>query len=158
MKGWKKMKKRIMKAVALFSLAMMIITFSASASAETNLASTYTTPASYERDEYNLYTSYGHFTVPGGTVIGKNVSSTSSSTLKATYTRAAQAALTTIHNNPHLSGFDCDPNGVDGLFGDNTRNAVISFQTTIRAYLDSNVSVDGDVGSQTWYWLEWATI
>ncbi|MDO4567153.1 MAG: peptidoglycan-binding domain-containing protein [Oscillospiraceae bacterium] len=53
-----------------------------------------------------------------------------------------QRLLTLYHeDNPTVS---CDPLGVDGIFGDNTYNAVIAFQT------HKGLSVDGVVGGATW--------
>ena len=59
---------------------------------------------------------------------------------------AAQVALTKIY--AYHTYMNCDPGGVDGLFGALTEAAVYHFQTY------ESISSDGIVGPQTWYYLE----
>ena len=53
-------------------------------------------------------------------------------------------AIITLQNLLIKKGYNCGNSGADGIFGDNTYNAVISFQK------DYNLSCDGIVGIATW--------
>jgi hypothetical protein len=47
-------------------------------------------------------------------------------------------------------GWDCDPVDIDDIRGNMTRTAVESFQAAYNEFFDQSISVDGDVGKQTW--------
>ncbi len=47
-------------------------------------------------------------------------------------------------------GWPCNPQGIDGDHGSNTDAAVEAFQRLSAAEFDRDLSVDGDVGEQTW--------
>ncbi|MEX1363335.1 MAG: OmpA family protein [Nannocystaceae bacterium] len=49
-----------------------------------------------------------------------------------------------------LWGWPCDPEGIDGAHGSRTDAAVEAFQELAGAELEQDISVDGDVGPQTW--------
>jgi len=49
-----------------------------------------------------------------------------------------------------LWGWPCNPQGIDGQHGSNTDAAVEAFQRLAAAEFDRDISVDGDVGEQTW--------
>lgn len=53
-------------------------------------------------------------------------------------------AIISLQNLLIKKGYNCGNSGADGIFGDNTYNAVISFQK------DHNLFVDGIVGIATW--------
>ena len=51
-------------------------------------------------------------------------------------------AVKTLQAKLNALGYDCGT--VDGVFGNNTYNAVVKFQTAM------GIGVDGVVGAQTW--------
>ena len=83
---------------------------------------------------YPLSTSFGYFEIPYGTVVGYGNQN------RAYDVRGTQAALTDIHND---FGINCDPYGVDGLFGGNTYNAIYNFQVA------TGLTPDGYAGHYT---------
>lgn len=122
--------KKALILTAVIMCSVLILSFSAApAYAE------HATPNGSTSIGYHLYTDDGYYYVPMDTVVGYG------NTVSGDYVRAAQAALTYIHNHYYVS---CDPQGIDGSFGPNTYNAVRAYQ----AY--EGITVDGYVGNDTW--------
>ncbi|MGA2263731.1 MAG: OmpA family protein, partial [Acidobacteriota bacterium] len=47
-------------------------------------------------------------------------------------------------------GWDCNPQGVDNVNGDNTKKAVKNFQERYNQEFDANIATDGKAGHDTW--------
>lgn len=136
--------KKIRFVISLV-LAMVTIAalFSFSAAADNDVVQS--TITDYYRPQYYLYTSYGYFVIEANTVVGYN------NITVGEPVKAVQAGLTDV--NAARPEYDCDPKGVDSLFGANTYNAIYKFQRAIHAVFPE-VAVDGYAGNQTWYFLE----
>ncbi len=129
------MKKKLVALLLVLTMALCL--FPASAFADNGTispASTTVASTIYFRDaNHKLYP------VKTATL----VSSTTNSTYTG-YVIVIQEVLYRLYLSTGNTNFN--PQGVDGVFGNNTRLAVVSFQV---AYLGANEG-DGVVGSKTW--------
>lgn len=130
---------------------LFVALFTASAHAEEygNVSNERLTPTSSNVYVMHTRNSYGRdFLVPSGTVVGRG------NIISGEYVYAVQAALTEANGVVELS---CDPYGIDGLFGDNTYNAIYNFQYGMVNRFNIFMSIDGYAGDQTWAQLQYWT-
>lgn len=83
---------------------------------------------------------YGTWKVTGGTVVGYN------NTTSGDPVKAVQSGLTFVND---YSSANCNPDGIDGLFGEKTYWAIHHFQQYV------SITADGYAGNETWWYLEY---
>lgn len=52
--------------------------------------------------------------------------------------------------NREYPAMDCDPEGIDGIIGSKTRQAIRNFQTNFEPQFGRRIGIDGVVGPETW--------
>ena len=85
-------------------------------------------------NEYRFDTVYGLYEIPRGVVVDWAHSANPSNPIQyAYYVEGTQAALTQIsEENP----INCNPNGIDGIYGNRTYTAIYNFQDYEGLYKD----------------------
>lgn len=136
------MKKKLVALLLVLTMALCL--FPASAFAD-DLQTQSTSPARVSKPAQNLYfkDAYGaDYLIYSGNL----VSTTQNSSWKG-YVLVIQDVLDGLSSELHNNNFN--PQGVDGVFGKNTKSAVVCFQV---AYIGAN-DADGVVGPTTWWFL-----